>query len=41
MIAPVWEEQLLSYLKLTNKNLGFIINFTVPLIKEGIKRMKL
>ena len=38
---PVWEAQLLSYLKLTNKNLGFIVNFTVPLIKDGIKRMVL
>lgn len=38
---PVWEAQLLSYLKLTNRKLGFIINFTVPLIKDGIKRMKL
>jgi GxxExxY protein len=37
----VWEAQLLSYLKLTNKNLGFLINFTVPLMKEGIKRMVL
>jgi len=36
---PVWEAQLLSYLKLANKKLGFIINFTVPLIKDGIKRM--
>jgi GxxExxY protein len=33
---PVWEAQLLSFLKLTNKDLGFIIN--VPLIKDGIKR---
>jgi GxxExxY protein len=38
---PVWEAQLLSYLRLTNKNLGYIINFTVPLIKNGIKRMVL
>jgi GxxExxY protein len=37
----VWEAQLLSYLKLTNKHLGYIINFTVPLIKDGIKRMVL
>ena len=36
---PVWEAQLLSYLRLSNKNLGYIINFTVPLIKNGIKRM--
>ncbi len=38
---PVWQAQLLSYLRLTNKNLGYIINFTVPLIKDGIKRMRL
>ncbi|MFT3909408.1 MAG: GxxExxY protein [Ferruginibacter sp.] len=38
---PVWEAQLLSYLRLSNKNLGYIINFTVPLIKDGIKRMVL
>lgn len=36
---PVWKAQLLSYLKLTDKRLGFIINFSVPLIKNGIKRM--
>ena len=38
---PVWEAQLLSYLKLSNKHLGYLINFTVPLIKDGIKRMVL
>jgi len=37
----IWEAQLLSYLRLTDKHLGFIINFNVPLIKEGIKRMVL
>lgn len=36
---PVWEAQLLSYLKLTGKRLGMLINFHVPLIKDGIKRM--
>lgn len=36
---PVWEAQLLSYLRLSQKQLGYIINFTVPLIKDGIKRM--
>jgi len=35
---PVWEAQILSYLKLTNKRLGFLINFNIPLIKKGIKR---
>jgi hypothetical protein len=29
----------LSYLKLTDKKLGFKINFWVPLIKDGIKRL--
>jgi GxxExxY protein len=36
---PVWEAQLLSYLKLTNKRLGYILNFHVTLMKDGIKRM--
>ena len=36
---PVWEAQLLSHLKLSNKRLGYLINFNVPLIKSGIKRM--
>ena len=36
---PVWEAQLLSYLKLSKKHLGFLINFHVPLIKNGIKRI--
>jgi GxxExxY protein len=35
---PVWEAQLLSYLRLTGKRLGYLINFHVPLIKDGIKR---
>ncbi|MBK7377751.1 MAG: GxxExxY protein [Ignavibacteriales bacterium] len=38
-INPVWQAQLLSHLKLTNKRLGYLINFNVPLIKDGIKRM--
>jgi GxxExxY protein len=36
---PVWQAQLLSYLKLTNKRLGYILNFHVPLMKDGVKRM--
>lgn len=36
---PVWEAQLLSHLKLAGKRLGFLINFNVPVIKNGIKRM--
>jgi GxxExxY protein len=38
---PVWEAQLLSYLELSDMRLGYILNFNVPLIKEGIKRMLL
>ncbi|HRO46887.1 GxxExxY protein [Agriterribacter sp.] len=36
---PVWDAQLLSYLKLTGKRLGYIFNFHVPLMKDGMKRM--
>ena len=36
---PVWEAQILSHLKLTKRRLGFLINFNVPLIKNGIKRI--
>ncbi|MBM3145841.1 MAG: GxxExxY protein [Chloroflexi bacterium] len=37
-ILAVHEAQLLSYMKLTGKRLGFLINFNVPLIRNGIKR---
>ncbi len=37
-LLPVHQAQLLSYMKLTQKRLGFLINFNVPLIKQGIKR---
>ena len=40
-INPVWEAQILSHLKLTGKRLGYLINFNVPLIKDGIKRFVL
>ena len=38
-LNPVWEAQLLSHLKLAVKKLGFLINFNVPRIKDGIKRI--
>lgn len=36
---PIYQAQLLSYLKLTKKKLGFLINFNVPVIRLGIKRI--
>jgi GxxExxY protein len=38
-IAPVHEAQLLSYLKITGKSLGLLINFNVCRLKDGIRRM--
>jgi GxxExxY protein len=38
IIHPVYEAQIISYLKLTNKKLGFLINFNVPVLKNGFKR---
>ncbi len=38
---PVYKAQLLTYLRLAGKRLGFLINFNVPLIKNGIKRVVL
>ena len=39
VIAPVHKKQLLTYLKLSNKRLGLLINFNVVLIKDGITRI--
>jgi GxxExxY protein len=40
-LAPIHDAQLLTYLRLSNRRLGFLINFNVPLLKPGIKRMVL
>ncbi|MCK5371469.1 MAG: GxxExxY protein, partial [Cyclobacteriaceae bacterium] len=37
-LLPVHEAQLLTYLKLADKKLGFLINFNVPKLVEGFKR---
>ena len=37
-ISPVYTAQIISYLKLSEKKLGFLVNFHVPIIKNGIKR---
>jgi GxxExxY protein len=38
-IAPVHRVQLISYLKMTRLKLGIIINFNVPVLKDGIRRV--
>ncbi len=40
-LLPVHEAQLLTYLKLTGHRLGLLLNFNVPLIRDGIKRFVL
>ena len=40
-LTPLHEAQALSYLKATNNNLALVINFNVPLLKNGIKRILL
>ncbi|MBI2428476.1 MAG: GxxExxY protein [Ignavibacteriales bacterium] len=36
---PVFQSQLITYLKLTKKRLGLLINFNVPNFKKGVKRI--
>jgi GxxExxY protein len=38
-LAAIHEAQLLTYLKLSGRRLGFLVNWNVPLVKDGIKRM--
>jgi GxxExxY protein len=40
-LHPVHEAQVLTYLKLTGCKIGLLINFNVPVLKNGIKRMVL
>ena len=39
-IAPIHEAQLLSYLKMSDYNVGLLINFNVKMLKEGLRRMR-
>lgn len=39
-LLPLHEAQLLTYLKLGGYSLGLLLNFNVPVLKDGIKRMK-
>ena len=40
-LEPIHEAQLLTYMKLTGCRVGLLINFNVPVLKQGIKRMVL
>jgi GxxExxY protein len=39
-LLPVHRAQVMTYLKLAEKELGYLINFNVPVIKDGIKRVR-
>lgn len=41
VLAPVHQAQVISYLKATGCRLGLLINFNVPILKEGVKRIAL
>lgn len=38
-LLPIHEAQLLTYLKMKGCHLGYLINWNVPILKDGIKRM--
>ena len=38
-LAPIHKAQTISYLKATGLKLALLINFNVPVLKEGIKRI--
>lgn len=40
-LGPIHTAQLICYLRLTGKHLGLLINFNVPLLKNGVKRVVL
>lgn len=40
-IIPLFKAQLLSYMKMAHKRLGYVVNFNTPLMKYGLKRLRL
>ena len=38
-LEPIHQAQLLTYLKLTGLKVGLLINFNVPVLRQGIKRL--
>jgi GxxExxY protein len=41
LMNPVYEAQIISYLKMTRLRLGYLINFNVSLIRDGIQRFRM
>ena len=39
LMNPIFETQLITYLKLGDKRLGYLINFNVTLLKDGFRRL--
>ena len=39
VLKPVFSKQILTYLKLTGKELGYLINFNVPKLMDGVERI--
>lgn len=37
-LLPIFDAQILTYMKLANKSVGLLINFNVPVLKMGLKR---
>jgi GxxExxY protein len=40
-LLPVHEAQLITYLRLSKTRVGLLLNFNVPVLKDGMKRMVL
>jgi GxxExxY protein len=40
-LEPIYQAQLLTYMKLSGIHVGLLINFNVPVLRDGIKRMVL
>ena len=40
VVLPVHEAQLLTYLRLSGKSVGLLLNFNEPTLKEGIRRVR-
>jgi GxxExxY protein len=40
-LMPIHEAQLMTYLKLSGRSVGLLLNFQVPVLKDGLKRIVL